>query len=147
MYGTYLSTYEGTLDSALGSSAATGFVGALAGFMAAYGVIMTIIGILMIVAQWLIFKKASKPGWASIVPIYNLVVLFKIVKLNAWLILLMLIPVANIILGIIVTLRLAKVFGKSTGFGIGLLFLSVIFYPILAFGSAKYEPEKLQTVE
>ena len=50
----------------------------------------------------------------------------------------MFIPLVNIVIGIIVTLKLAKVFGKDIGFGLGLLFLGFIFYPILAFDSSKY---------
>jgi len=49
-----------------------------------------------------------------------------------------LVPVVNIVIGVIITLNLAQVFGKSTGFGIGLIFLPIIFIPILAFGNAKY---------
>jgi len=33
---------------------------------------------------------------------------------------------------------LSKSFGKDVGFTIGLILLPVIFYPILAFGDAKY---------
>lgn len=90
------------------------------------------------IAFWKIFSKAGKPGWASIVPIYNLIVFLEIVgKPWTWVILL-LIPFVNIIPFIIVTHRLSRSFGKGLGFTLGLLIFSVIFYPILAFGSAKY---------
>jgi len=51
---------------------------------------------------------------------------------------LFLIPLVNLVIGIIVTMAVAKSFGKDTAFGIGLLLLGFIFYPILAFGSARY---------
>lgn len=116
-------------------------------FMTAYSLIMFLIGILLIVALWYLFKKAEKPGWAALLPIYNLVVLFRIVKLNAWLLLLILVPPAVPILFIIALFRLAKVFGKSIGFGVGLILLYPIFLPILAFDSSKYEPDKVEAVD
>lgn len=95
--------------------------------------------VLVIASLWKIFEKAGKPGWAALVPIYNLVVLLEIVGRPVWWVILMLIPYVNIIFSIIVNIDLAKKFGKTTGFGIGLALLGFIFYPILGFGDAKYE--------
>ena len=87
---------------------------------------------------WRIFVKAGKPGWAAIVPIYNVLVELEIVGRPWWWLLLLLVPLVNVVIGIMVLLDLAKVFGKGTGFGIGLILLSFIFIPILAFGDARY---------
>lgn len=87
---------------------------------------------------WRVFIKAGKPGWAAIVPIYNILVELEIVGRPWWWLLLMFVPVVNVVIGIIVLLDLAKVFGKSSGFGVGLIFLAFIFIPILAFGDARY---------
>ena len=87
---------------------------------------------------WRIFEKAGKPGWAAIVPIYNMLVELEIIGRPWWWLLLMLVPVVNVVIGVIILLDLAKVFGKSSGFGLGLIFLAFIFIPILAFGDAKY---------
>ena len=95
--------------------------------------------ILILAAWWKIFTKAGQPGWACIIPIYNLYVWCKIVGRPWWWILLMLIPFVNIIILIILIIDLAKSFGKGVGFGIGLLLLAVIFFPILGFGSAQYQ--------
>jgi len=94
--------------------------------------------ILMIAAMWTIFSKAGKPGWASIVPIYNIIVLLEIVGKPLWWLLLMLIPIVNIVILIIVIHQLSLSFGKGGGFTAGLILLGAIFYPILAFGDAKY---------
>ena len=94
--------------------------------------------VLMIASVWTIFTKAGKPGWAAIIPIYNYIVMLEVVKKPIWWIVLMLIPLVNLIVGIIICIELAKVFGKSTGFGIGIIFLGIIFLPMLAFGDAKY---------
>lgn len=94
--------------------------------------------IFLIASFWKIFTKAGQPGWAAIVPIYNLVVLLQVVGRPVWWIVLMLIPFVNLVIFIMVAIDLAKSFGKGAGFGIGLAFLGFIFYPILGFGSAKY---------
>jgi hypothetical protein len=105
------------------------------------GVIIIIylaIVVLMIVSTWTIFSKAGKPGWAAITPIYNLIVLLEIVGKPWWWLFLMLIPIVNIVILIIVTHQLSLSFGKGGGFTVGLILLGFIFYPILAFGDAKY---------
>src|SRR6187401_1754201 len=98
-----------------------------------------LIALLIIVAMWKVFTKAGQPGWACIIPIYNLYVWCKIVGRPWWWILLMLIPFVNFIIAIILIIDLVKSFGKGVGFGIGLLLLPVIFFPILGFGSAQYQ--------
>jgi len=95
--------------------------------------------VLLIAAQWKIYTKAGKPGWACIVPIYNIIVLLEIVGKPLWWIILLLIPGVNIVFAIWMINLLSKSFGKTEGFTIGLLLLSFIFYPILGFGSASYE--------
>jgi hypothetical protein len=103
-----------------------------------------IVFVVMVVAGWKIFEKAGKPGWAIIIPIYNIIVLLEIVGRPIWWIILFLIPVVNIVIAVIVYIELAKSFGKSAGFGIGIILLPIVFYPILAFGDAEYTgPEKI----
>jgi hypothetical protein len=102
-------------------------------------IIGLLIALLLIVAMWKVFTKAGQPGWASIIPIYNLYIWCKIVGRPGWWIILMLIPFVNFIIGIILCIDTAKSFGKGVGFGIGLLLLGIIFWPILGFGSAQYQ--------
>ena len=98
-----------------------------------------LIALFLIVAMWKVFTKAGQPGWACIIPIYNLYVWCKIVGRPWWWILLMLIPFVNFIIAIILGIDIAKSFGKGAGFGIGLALLGIIFLPILGFGSAQYQ--------
>lgn len=95
--------------------------------------------ILIIAAYWKIYAKAGQPGWAAIIPIYNLYVLLKIVGKPWWWLLLMFIPLVNLIFAIWMTNMLSKSFGKDEGFTVGLILLGIVFYPILGFGSAKYQ--------
>lgn len=92
-----------------------------------------------IACYWIVFTKANKPGWAALIPIYNLYVLTQIVGRPWWMLLLLLIPFVNIVVGVVLCLDLAKSFGKSTLFGVGIALLGFICIPILAFGSASYQ--------
>ncbi|MBC8319803.1 MAG: hypothetical protein H8E34_03670 [Bacteroidetes bacterium] len=95
---------------------------------------------------WRIFEKAGKPGWAALIPIYNTLMLLDIVGKPWWWILLFLIPVVNIVFAVWMTNLLSLSFGKGVGTTLGLLFLSFIFYPILAFSNAEYKgPAGIQT--
>ena len=95
--------------------------------------------VLMVAALWKIFSKAGQPGWAAIIPIFNTYILCKVAGRPGWWFILLLIPFVNFIIYIILCLDLAKRFGKGGGFGIGLLLLPFIFFPILGFGSAQYQ--------
>ncbi len=101
--------------------------------------IMLVLMILLIASFWKIFTKAGEPGWACLIPIYNTIVLLKIAGKPWWWLLLMFIPLVNFIIIIIFYIELAKSFGKGVGFGLGLIFLSFIFFPILGFGSATHQ--------
>lgn len=109
----------------------------------AYNPVFTIISLVLcvfvLVCMWIVFRKAGKPGWAAIVPFYNLYVLFDITWGSGMRFLLLLIPIYNIILSIQTQVRLAKAFGKSGGFAAGLVFLPYIFIPLLAFGKETYQ--------
>jgi hypothetical protein len=87
---------------------------------------------------WRVFSKAGKPGWAAIIPFYNIIVELEIVGKPWWWLFLMFIPIVNIVIAIMVMIRLAKVFGKGGGFAAGLILLPIIFIPILAFDSSTY---------
>ena len=96
-----------------------------------------------LITNWQLFTKAGKPGWASIIPIYNLVVMFQICDMSPWLILLNLIPFVNFvsapILSIVMNAKLAGKFGKGVGFTLGFIFFNFIFTLILAFGNSEYD--------
>jgi hypothetical protein len=88
---------------------------------------------------WKVFTKAGQPGWASIVPIYNAYILCKIAGKPGWWVVLLMIPLVGFIFAALLCIALAEAFGQGAGFGIGLLLLSIIFFPILGFGSARYQ--------
>lgn len=127
------------MDANLYTADHTGYItGMLGSIFAGIFLVSLIISIIMIIASWKIFKKAGEPGVAAIVPFWNTAVLFKITWGKWYFMFLMFIPFVNFVIGIMTMLRLAKVFGRGTGFGLGLLFLSPVFMVMLGFGKAQY---------
>ena len=117
----------------------------LGAFLGIAIVISLVIGILQIIGTWKVFTKAGQKGWKCLIPIYNVVILFRISGLSPWIIfgyLAGIIPFIGWIVCLCITIyqcnSLAKAFGKDVGYTIGLLFLPTIFYMILGFGKAEY---------
>ncbi len=108
--------------------------------LAIFFVILLYVGIivLIIAARWKVFTKAGQPGWASIIPIYNTYIMTKIGGKPGWWVLMMFIPIVNIVYLIWLYNMISKSFGKDEGFTIGMILLGIVFWPILAFGSAQY---------
>ena len=125
------SYYAGT---SYGVSTTSGLTGALAAMGLFFWILSMALSILMIISLWKIFKKAGKPGWASIIPIYNIYIMCEIAEKEWWYVLLSCVPFANIYAMIVLYNGMAKRFGKSGGFVAGMILLPVIFFPMLAFG-------------
>ena len=132
-------------DSSYADMATFASVATLASLISTYSLIILAFYVLIIVAQWKIFTKAGQEGWKALIPIYNVVVLYKIIGLSPWLLLLYLLSVVPVVgwiisiaLSIVSTVKLAKAFNQSTAFIFGLLLLSPIFQMILGFGKAEY---------
>lgn len=115
--------------------------------------IMIIIGILTVASLWRVFTKAGKPGWAAIIPFYNIIILLDIINKPRWWLLLFILfsfldqagSILSVILGIYVMYKLAETFGKGALFTAGLYVLPFIFFPILAWGDAQYkDPRKIE---
>lgn len=102
------------------------------------GLVQLAIVIVVVAGFWKVFAKAGQPGWACLVPFYNVYVMLQIANKPTWWLILFFIPIANFIVAILVNIAIAEKFGKSTGFGIGMAFLSFIFVPVLGFGDAQY---------
>jgi hypothetical protein len=119
------------------STQSTGLFGELFGGL--FAIVMLAVFGLMIASMWKVFVKTGEPGWAALVPVYNLITMLKITGKLLWWLAMFCIPFANFVVIVMITINLAKSFGKSSGFGLGLRFLGVVFFPILAFGDARYQ--------
>ena len=119
-------------------SSSVGSVGVLLAFLSILLIPCLIIWLISVIGQWKVYAKAGQPGWAAIIPIYNVIVMLQIVGKPIWWIFLFLIPCVNIIFAVWTINLLSKSFGQSEGFTVGLLLLPFIFYPILGFGNYPY---------
>ncbi len=108
-------------------------------FFVFYFLFVFAIVVFLIIAQWKVYTKAGKPGWAVLIPIYNTIILLEIAGKEWWWIFLFMLPIVNIVIMIIVMIEISKAFGKTGGFAVGLILLPIVFWPILGFGKAKYE--------
>ncbi len=122
---------------------------ATGGLMAAFGAMMGVMMIfylvviaILIISQWKVFSKAGKPGWAALIPFYNIYVLIKVAGMSGWWLLALFVPFLNLIAIILITHKISEAFGHGVGFTLGLLFLPIIFWPIFAFGSSEYQPDQ-----
>jgi len=128
-------SYPSTTTTAVNAGA-----GIFAGFFSVFFILCIIAwAVLVIVAEWKIFTKAGKEGWKALIPVYNAYTMLQILNMEPMLCFLTLLPGANFMLGIVMNVKLAKSFGKSTGFAVGLILLEPIFEMILGFGQAKYK--------
>ena len=146
MYGSYdLSPYARDVENSLTSVDQVAILSVFGTMLAVYMFIILAIAIVQVIAMWKVFSKAGEKGWKSIIPIYNVVILFKISGLSPWLIFVYfaaIIPfigwIACVGLTVYLAYCLSKSFGKDIGYAIGLWLLAPIFYMILGFGNSQY---------
>ena len=121
------------------ANSSNGAPDAVVGVLAlAFFVLYLAILVFVIVALWKVFAKAGQPGWACLIPIFNIYIMTKIAGRPWWWLLLLFIPIVGFVIAIILLIDIAKSFGKGVGFAIGLILLPIVFMPILGFGSAQY---------
>ena len=112
-------------------------------FWAIYSLIVLILAVTSIVSIWRIFEKAGDKGWKSLIPLYNTYTLFKVAGYNGWMFLLLIIPIVNIVIFVLLSLKLAERFGKSTLFAVvALILFNPIGFWIIGLGDAKYKEIK-----
>ena len=126
-YSTYSSTTDSSTDAAIALAVMTPLL-----------LFFLVFTILSIIGMWKMFTKAGKPGWAALIPIYNMVVWCQIVGRPAWWVVLLFIPGVNVVISVILCLDLAKAFGKDTLYGILIYLFQPIMFMVLGFGKDQY---------
>lgn len=112
-------------------------------FWAIYSLFVLILAVTTIVSVWKIFEKAGDKGWKALIPFYNSYTLFKVAGYNGWMFLLLIIPIVNIVIFVLLSLKLAEKFGKSTLFAVvALILFNPIGFWIIGLGDAKYKAIK-----
>lgn len=114
----------------------------LGGFFMVYMIVMVVVIVFSIICKWRVLEKGNLPGWGILIPIYNIYLMFKLAgRPGGWTRWLLFPPVLAILM-LITLFDTAKRFNKHWTFGLGLLFLPIIFRAILAFDKSKYSPRK-----
>ncbi len=93
---------------------------------------------LMLASYWTVFEKAGKPGWYALIPLWNIYQMVKLAGMSGWSMLLLFVPIVNLFYAFGLNMRIARNFGQSEGFGVGLTLFGLFFWPLLAFGPAEY---------
>ncbi|MGI9442228.1 MAG: DUF5684 domain-containing protein, partial [Rubripirellula sp.] len=118
--------------------ASTALYGGIAA-LAIFAVLGAVLGLVTIAGIWATFNKAGIAGWKSLIPIYNQVLLLQIANKPTWWLILFFVPLVNLAVVILVSIDVAKRFGRGAGFGVGLGVLPFVFYPILGLGGSQFE--------
>ena len=132
---------------------------AILALLGTYSVVMLIWYVIIVIANWKIFTKAGEAGWKSIIPVYNIYILYKICwKTNMfwimlacsilgtvfsalggfWSVLGSIVMIASAVISIMQNIKLSKAFGHGGGYAVGLILLQPIFILILGFGKSTY---------
>ena len=102
-------------------------------------ILWIVITVILIVANWKIFTKAGKPGWAILIPVYNIIVMMQIIKKPLWWVIMLFIPIVNVVFCILIIYNMVLIFGQPGWHIVLALFLGIIYYPYLAFSKAEYQ--------
>lgn len=114
------------------------FMGAILAFYACIFFVSFLMTVVVMAGTWKAYAKAGEPGWAAIVPVYNIMIMARIAGKDEVQALLTLIPVVGIVFYIMILIDFCKCFDVSPAYVIGLILLPYVFWPMLGFGSAGY---------
>ncbi len=111
----YINTLADASSEALSSAAVS-----LGSF---FFVWMFIFVLIYALAGWMLFEKAGYQGWKALIPFYNTYTLVKIANRPRWWFILIIIPYIEVFVRLIVSLDIARAFGKGKMYGIFFLWL------------------------
>ena len=124
-------------------------LGLIMAMIAGFGMILLAGYVVVLIGMWKVFTKAGQPGWAVLIPFYNIIVLLSVAGLPWYWVFAVFLPIipilgvlAYMVLAVMCLHRISTRFGQGVGFTIGLTLLSPIFFLILGFGSSKYVGEQ-----
>ena len=73
-----------------------------------------IIQVIHFLGTWKLYVKAGRKAWEAIVPVYNAVILMKIINRPWWWVILLFIPVINVIMLPVIWVETIRSFGNNT---------------------------------
>lgn len=99
---------------------------------------LSVLIVIRTAGMWAVFSKAGHAGWKAIIPIYNLYVMLQIGEQARWWLLLTFVPIVNLYALYKIHAGVARAFGRGIGFGLGLAFFDILFFPLVGFGDYQY---------
>ena len=73
-----------------------------------------LIQIVHFVGTWKLYEKAGRKSWEAVIPVYNAIVLMKIINRPTWYTFLLFVPVINLIMFPVVWVETLRSFGKNS---------------------------------
>ena len=77
---------------------------------------------------WKLYTKAHRKAWEAFVPVYNAIILMKIINRPWWWTILMILPIVNLIMLPAVWVETARSFGKHSNLDTCLAIITFGFY-------------------
>ncbi len=91
-------------------------------------IFILIIQVIHGLGTWKLYVKAGRQAWEAFVPVYNAIVLMKIINRPWWWTLLLFVPIVNLIMFPVVWVETARSFGKNTYLDTFLAIVTLGFY-------------------
>lgn len=89
-----------------------------------------LIQVIHFIGTWKLYVKAGRKAWEAAVPVYNAVVLMKIINRPKWWVILLFIPIVNLIMFPVVWVETIRSFGKKSNLDTLLVLLTLGLYTI-----------------
>ncbi|MGB8375822.1 MAG: signal peptidase I, partial [Salegentibacter sp.] len=87
-----------------------------------------LVQVIHFIGTWKLYQKAGRKAWEAAVPVYNAVVLMRIINRPWWWVLLMFIPIVNLIIFPVVWVETIRSFGRHSTADTWLVVLTLGFY-------------------
>lgn len=91
-------------------------------------IFILIIQVIHFLGTWKLYVKAGRKAWEAAIPVYNGIVLMKIINRPSWWVLLLFIPIINLLMFPVVWVETIRSFGKKSLVDTWLVILTLGFY-------------------
>jgi signal peptidase I len=91
-------------------------------------IFIVIVQVIHFAGTWKLYEKAGRKSWEALVPVYNAIVLMKIINRPTWWTILLFIPVINLIIFPVIWVETLRSFGKNSTLDTFLVVATLGFY-------------------
>ncbi|RAV30438.1 signal peptidase I [Sinomicrobium soli] len=94
----------------------------------AWFIFFLILQLIHFAGTWKLYQKAGRKAWEALIPVYNAVILMKIINRPWWWVILLFIPIINLIMFPVIWVETARSFGRNSTADTWLCILTLGFY-------------------